>query len=48
MAGALRRLTVCRWLHAWSGIAFAISLGGDDVPLVSEMKLDAEDQRSST
>jgi formate dehydrogenase subunit gamma len=45
MAGFFGGLQVCRWLHAWSGLAFSFFAALQFVQWVGQMALDAADRR---
>ena len=45
MATLFGGLSVCRWLHAWTGVAFAASMAVMFVHWLREMKFDAEDRK---
>jgi formate dehydrogenase subunit gamma len=47
MAYLFGGLTVCRWLHAWSGVAFSISMVVMLVQWAGEMMFDATDRKFS-
>lgn len=45
MAPLFGGLSVCRWLHAWMGIAFSISTAVMTIHWLADMKLDAHDRK---